>query len=157
MYSEILLFRHLQTSSKYINFKQAASRLNFESGAQAQKRKAISLAGRSLARRCHFLVSLAASPRSMLRSQLTTPRVLLLQREPARRLILEMSSALPVWDVTKTIPVEQITSLTQCLFYYFRKQSVQDRGEKFNHKRYRIILEIKECRWRAIFPVITIV
>ena len=65
-----------------------------------------------------------------------------------------MSSALAVWDVTRTIHVEQIRSLTQCLYYCFRKQSVQNRGEKFNHKRYRIILEIKECRWRAIFPVI---
>ena len=34
MCSEILLFLHLQTSSKYIKFKQAASKLNFESRAQ---------------------------------------------------------------------------------------------------------------------------
>ena len=61
----------------------------------------------------------------------------LLQREPARRVILEMSSAFAVWDVTKTIHVEQITSLTQCFCYYFRKQSVQNRGEKLNYKWYR--------------------
>ena len=64
-----------------------------------------------------------------------TPRVLLLHREPARRLILEMSSALEVWDATKTIHVEQLTSLTPCLYYYFRKQSVQNRGKKLNRKR----------------------
>ena len=96
-------------------------------------------AGRSLVRRCHFLVSARFCSRGF-------ARVLVLQGEPARSLILEMSSALAVWNVTRTINKHDSVSI--------RKQSAQNRGEKFNHRSYRIILEIKECRWRVIFAVI---
>ena len=100
-------------------------------------------AGRSLVRRCHFLVLRLCCARFCSRGY---ARVLVLQSEPARSLILEMGSALAVWNVTRTINKQDSVSI--------RKQSAQNRGEKFNHKSYRIILEIKECRWRVIFAVI---
>ena len=68
---------------------------------------------------CHFLVSRVC--RALNYALAAAPRVLVLQRKPARRLILEMSSALAVWEVTRRIHAEHVTSMTQC----FRKQSIQ--------------------------------
>ena len=126
MCSEILLFLRLQTSSTYFKFKQAASRLTFESRARAGMSKSIQREGVWWRGATFWSRGFAALDFALAATLCV-------------KLILEMSSAFAAWDATRTIHVEQVTSMTQCFYYYFRKQSVQNRGKKFNHKSYRII------------------
>ena len=98
--SETLLFLHLQTSPTYTSNSRSFPADSPTNHAREQWR-----AKRSIWSRGFDALDFALE---------ATPRALALQRKSVRRLILETSSALAIWDVTGTIHVEQLTSMTQC-------------------------------------------